>query len=73
MIRVDFELSSPFPSGLAKVELRHQEHSQGSAALPGTHEAGFHYLFFWRELQGSNLVFPMPMMLVSAFIRYVKP
>jgi hypothetical protein len=29
MIRVDFELSSPFPSGLAKVELRHQVQPKG--------------------------------------------
>ena len=73
-IRVDVELSSPFPSGPAEVELRHQVQPKGvlrrqaHMRLASTMASGV-----LGDLKGSNLVFPMPMMLVFAFIGYVKP
>ena len=73
-IRVDIELSSPFPSGPAEVEVRHQVQPKGVLRCQAHMRlASTMALGVLGALEGSNLVFPMPMMLVFAFIRYVKP
>ena len=60
--------------GLAEVEVRHQVQPKGVLRRQAHMRPASTMVFlFLVELQGSNLMFPMPMMLVFAFIRYVKP
>jgi hypothetical protein len=57
-----------------EVELRHQVQPKGVLLCQAHMRPASTMVFvFLVELQGSNLVLPMSMMLVSAFIRYVKP